>query len=238
MKVAIITTHGQESSRYLCEGMVAAGIEARAFDLKREYVDGAGYDYVFSYGTSEVVGKARKKRYNSPVAVETCVDKEATFRALRKAGIPTCESTTDKKVARKWGFAVCRENVANRRNEGMTYWYAEDGDIPDAALYTKWFDHIREYRVVVFDGQTFIYFKSTDKETGLWNLNYRPCNGPWLWRMCEHALKAAKSIGIDYVGFDVLMNAKGEVCFLEANSSAVLCDEVRAAIINHFKGLK
>lgn len=234
--VYIVTTHGQESSKALAEGLVEAGVNAHFVDAKREEIRNLS-GTVFSYGTSIPTGRARK-RYNSPEAVSRCVDKRLTFQALRKASVPTCEWTNDPKVAKEWGFAVCRERSDNRRNEGMTYWYQEEGPIPDAALYTKWFDHIREYRVVVFQGESFIYFKSTDEEKGEWNLNFRPCRGPWLERMSTYAVDAADALGIDYVGFDVLMNSKGEVCFLEGNSSPVLCDEVRLAIINHFKDIK
>lgn len=233
--VYIVTTHGQESSQALAEGMVKAGINAHMVDAKKEEIGNLS-GIVFSYGTSIPTNRA-KTRYNSPTAVRICVDKVATFQTLVEAGIPTCEFTKNSSVAKKWGFAICRESARNRRNEGMTYWYEEEGKIPDAELYVKWFDHIREYRVVVFLDQVFIYYKSPDHEKGEWNLNFRPCNGPWLTRMCEYAQKAAKALGIDYVGFDVLMNAKGEVCFLEGNTSPILCEEVKLAIINHFKAI-
>lgn len=239
MKIAIITTHGQESSRSLCEGMVAAGLNAHVYDLNRNIRVG-GYEYVFSYGTS-IDCKARRKRYNSPEAVRTCVDKVKTFKAFKRASVPTCEWTTDPKIAQEWDYVLCRTDASGRRNEGMSWWYKEDGKpIPKCELYSKNFDHVREYRVVVFMDQVAIYFKSTHRDKVVWDLNFvKPSQwGSTHENMGWYAVEAAKAIGIDYVGFDVLVNSKGQCCFLEANSSPILCEEIKDAIINHFVAQK
>ncbi|MNQ79946.1 hypothetical protein D3C85_949070 [compost metagenome] len=55
--------------------------------------------------------------------------------------------------------------------------------------------------------------------------------------MDEHCLRAAKALGIDYVGFDVVAKTKKDFRILEANSAARLEDEAENAIVEYYINL-
>lgn len=234
----IITSHGIESSRSLAAGLNEAGVQCKVIDVREQHVYADKNEVVFSYGSS-VRTAGHRKRYNRPEAVETCVDKGKTFEAFKRAKIPTVKNTTSRNEASKWDIVVVRESASGRKNEGMDYWYKCDNvPLPRAELYTEYSHHSWEYRVVVFLDQVFIYHKHS--KNGEWTLNLRR-KSQWLFmhqQMGGAALQAAKTIGIDYVGFDVIANREGKFKFLEANSCPILCPEVKDAIIKHFASKK
>lgn len=234
----IITSQGIESSRSLAAGLNEAGVPCKVIDVRKQQAFAHKSEVVFSYGSS-VHTAGHRKRYNRSKAVETCVDKGKTFQAFKRAKIPTVKNTTSRNEASNWDIVVVRESASGRKNEGMDYWYKCDNvPLPRAELYTEYFHHSWEYRVVVFLDQVFIYHKHS--KNGEWALNLRK-KSQWLYvhkQMEVYALAASKSIGIDYVGFDVIVNKKGEVKFLEANSCPILCPELKDAIIKHFASKK
>ena len=68
------------------------------------------------------------------------------------------------------------------------------------------------------------------------NFNHQAPKG--FEKIDEHCIKAAKALGIDYVGFDVLAHTKKDFVILEANSGAIMTDEAALAIVEYFLNRK
>jgi len=242
MKIAIITSVSQKSSRELAEHFIANGIEARVFqpykDNRENFME---YDHVFSYGCSAQT--KHRSRLNTREAVEVCVDKVRTFNVLRP-GIPIPrywynENGGGMSLARLPPDVQClvvRQDRKGRKAEDMTYWYREEGKpIPYGDLYTEFFEHNREYRVTVFKDQVWVYFKKYTKADHMHTFNLqRAGEYPAITKAC---LQAADRIGIDYVSFDVVAKTKNDFVILEANSGTVLTEEVSTAIVEYFLNL-
>lgn len=237
----IITALCMESSRELAEGLNEAGVKCDVIDVRNSWQHENYTGVVFSFGSSEYTPRA-DIRYNKPAAIAACVNKLRTFSAFNRAGVPTVDHRALKStVPNHWETVVCREKVDGRKAEG--YRLIDRGEpLPDWELFTEYFHHVREYRVVVFKGQAFVYYKreTWDEE---WKSNkhefiFQKPRAPIHHSMMKSAVRAAKALDIDYVGFDVLVNSKGAYVFLEANSGAILCEEVKHAIIEHFKKVK
>ena len=231
MKIAILSSVAGVSSKVLAQGLKDNGIHADVFKTKdtmrRDFED---YDYVYSFGCSEAT--LHKKRLNKPEAIRRCVSKPLTFEALKKAGCSTVEYTTNReKIPKHWEWVVVREKLDGRKAEGIGYCENIPGKIPAGELFTEYFEHKYEYRIMVFrDEVVGRYFKA--EENGDWYFNLQPKRG--FEEMDRQCVRAAKELGIDYVGFDVVANTKKDFKILEANSAARLTDEAEIAIIEYF----
>lgn len=232
MKVAIITTHCNKSSKQLEAALKYNGVDAKHYNLNKDiYPDNA--DYVFAYGTSQRSYKG--KRLNNREAVLSCVNKPITFDKLKKAKVDTVEYCLNKQdIPPHWSWVVVRGAVNGRKAEGLDYAENSPGKIPDGALFSEYFEHKYEYRIVVFLNEVVgRYYKRED--TGNWYFNNQPAKG--FEKMDEHCIRAAKALGIDYVGFDVVAKNKKDFKILEANSGAVLTDEAENAVVEWFINL-
>jgi glutathione synthase/RimK-type ligase-like ATP-grasp enzyme len=189
------------------------------------------YDVVFNYGGGYKL--QAKKIINSRQAILTCIDKIATFQALKLAKVPHVAFVTDRRdVPASWECTVVRAKVDGKQGDSLDYVYRR-ADLPDAPLFTEYFDHRYEYRIVVFMGKVVgRYFKKVEGDD--WELRVQPPKG--FEKMDKACLKAAKAIGIDYVGFDVLANTKEDFRIIEANSGPMLMDEVAEHIWSYFYG--
>ena len=234
MKVAIITSVAQASGRILAEALKFNGVEAELFDLKkRDVYDLTGFDSVFSYGTS--TDTKHKHRFNPSAAVKNCVSKPRTFDLLKKAGCMTLPYVTNRRdVPKEWEWLVVRENAGGRKAEGMHIIQQGAQEIPNGELFTPYHDHKQEYRIVVFNGAVVgRYFKK--EEDGWHFFNNQPAKGFEV--MDAHCIRAAKALGIDYVGFDVVAKNKKDFAILEANSAARITDEAENAIVEYYINL-
>jgi len=194
-------------------------------------------DIIFSYGcSSDNKTPFPVLRLNTRNAVLNCIDKRKTFVLLKKAGVPTVEYVTKmNQVPAHWDRVVVRDEVNGRKSEGLNYCYNENvSKYPHANLFTEYFDHKYEHRVVVFKGVILgRYFKSA--RDGDWFFNPQPSRG--FETMDAACIKAAAVLGIDYVGFDVVSNSKKDFRILEANSGPVLTTEAETAIVEYFMNL-
>jgi len=234
MKVAIITTHAQESGPILRDALRNNGVHCDFFDLKKvDRTDYREYDSVFSYGTS--YGTHHKHRFNSSVSVRNCADKTRTFDLLREAGCSTVPYVLRKQnIPKEWEWVVIRQSIGGRKAEGLDYAENIPGQIPNGELFTEYFEHKYEYRITVFNGQVVgRYFKRED--AGDWYFELQPKRGFEI--MDDHCIRAAKALGIDYVGFDVVANTKKDFRILEGNSAARLTDEAENAIVEYYINL-
>ena len=234
MKVAIITSVSGISSKTLAAALKFNGVEADVFKGHKHHGDFRGYDCVFSYGCS--ANTAHKSRLNSAAAVSACVDKMATFDILKAAKVPTVPYVLRKaEVPKEWEWVVVRDDPQGRKAEGMQI-VQNYGALPDGRLFTEYFEHRYEYRIVVFRGEVVgRFFKNAKIEDGLHTFVNQPAKG--FEEMDKGVLKAAKALGIDYCGFDVVCKNKKDYRILEANSGALLTDEAENAIVEYFINL-
>lgn len=231
--VAIITSVSQKSSRQLAEALINNGIKAKVFSpFKDGEMDMRGFTHTFGYGCS--ARTSDNIRLNKGKAVETCVNKVATFEALKKAGCNTVPYTTNiREVPKTWEQIVCRTKVNGRKAEGYDV-LPQGSVLPAGELYTEYFYHKYEYRIMVFRGEVVArYFKNEVKGDHIFNL--QPKRGFEV--MDDHCIRAAAALGIDYVGFDVVANNKRDFRILEGNSGALLTDECEDAIVSYFINL-
>lgn len=241
--LAIITGKCILSARALAEGMnkrTNGEWQAKVYDVRKgEYPKQP--THVFAYGCSEAnKGWIPEYLVNSPNAVKRCVSKVDTFRNLAMDNIPIPRWTKDKnQIGKEWERIVVRSKVDGRKAEDLEYFHQGD-KLPDAPLYTEYFEHKYEYRIVVFMGKVVgRYYKAV---TGTmpdgqleWSFNVQPKRG--FEKMDEACLKAAKALGIDFVGFDVVAMNKNDFVILEANSGPILTGEAEEAIINYYLNL-
>lgn len=208
-----------ESSRILAEALECH--RENPYDTDRR--DFSQYDIVFNYGGSYNI-KA-KKQINSRNAVLLCKDKLATFRKLEgQVPIPQYTTQYNRELFDSWEMVCCRETVDGNKNEGMIALLPSDPAFPrNYPLYTQWLYYEREIRVVVFKGRVLGVYKKIDVD-GHWHLTRVPLNN--YKNIQADCIKAANILGIDYVGFDVILNSDKQYAFLEANSGPVITEEV------------
>lgn len=194
---------------------------------RRDFMEYAG---VFNYGCNRQI--TARNVINKTKSVATCINKIATFEVFKKAGIPTVEYVTRKAdVPYYWDSVAVRTKADGAKNEGLSFFdFVNGGIVPDGVLFSKYFEHEYECRIVVFLGKVVGAYIKRDED------------GEWQFDECElsegltkHAIEAAKALDIDYVGFDVLCAEDGSYVFLEANSGPVLIEDVAAAIKEYIK---
>jgi len=183
--------------------------------------DYTNFDIVINYGCNRNI-KA-KKLINQTKAIATCIDKRATLLAIQEAGLPAVPYATSKRdIPYNWKQVVVRKLINSNANKGMKIYKNTDA-IPDAPLYTEYFEHKKEFRVTVLYGYACAcYEKEHINEE--WHLLLK--NYDYLQPIKLACIKAADALKIDYVGFDVLVNKKNEFVILEANTAPILTEEM------------
>ncbi|MNL14900.1 hypothetical protein D3C87_1358610 [compost metagenome] len=140
-------------------------------------------------------------------------------------------------IPKEWECIVVREDAGGRKAEGM-HLIDRGQPIPHGQLFTEYFFHNVEYRIMVFNGAVVARYEKVEgqHEGEVWHFfENRPKRG--FEAMDEHCLRAAKALGIDYVGFDVVAKTKKDFRILEANSAARLEDEAENAIVEYYINL-
>lgn len=212
---------------------LAKAIGAETYNLttgdKREF---EGYDMVWNYGSREAI--YAQHLANRPIAVQRCVDKLQTFEIMRRFNIPTVDYTMFKhNVPEHWNSIVIRDKRDGRKAEGL--YFAEQGEaLRDGAIYTEYFPHIAEYRIVCGFGWVLGRYKKVAVD-GDWYFELMHKQG--FEQVDKDCLKAARSLGIDYVGFDVLEDSQGSCVIIEANSGALLQDEALKFVKDNIRGI-
>lgn len=239
--IAIVTGKCILSARKLADGFnkrTNGEWKAVVYDVRKDAVPLC--QHIFAYGCSkDRIGL--KTHINKPNNTKACVDKGLTFQILKKEGIPLPGWSLQKKfVDPNWKQIVVRSKVDGRKAEDLDYF--NQGDVlPNAPLYTEYFPHKYEYRIVVFKEKVVgRYYKAVvDKFPNgqlAWSFMIQPKRG--FEQMDADSIRAAKALGIDYVGFDVVANSKKDYRFLEANSGPILTGEAEEAILNYYLNLE
>ena len=191
---------------------------------------------IINYGNSVMYDYWDQVLINRPGAVRNCIDKVETFKILKKAGVKIPQFATNKKdIGKDWDTVVVRSDIYAAKNQGLDYWYRwRKKRIPDAPLYTKFFEHKKEFRVCVLRHEDKNYVEAYQKVSngnGEWELIH--VNHKTHDYMKDQCILAAEALKIDYVGFDVLYNSYADFVILEANSAPILTEEM----VLHFKQL-
>lgn len=235
MKIIVVSKYCGDSSRELVEALQANNIDAWYLAPDEYERKAVGPHKLFAYGWSGSSKAGSHERINLRHSTRCCIDKVSTLCALNEKGIPVpgwCQTKHD--VPKAWEHVVVRESRTGRKAEGFAIVAQCDGEVlPDGELYTEYFYHKYEYRIVVFKDQAFVYYKRRINDGTEHEFVYRdPLE---FLPMVKDARKAAKALNIDYVGFDVVAQNKRSYRFLEANSGPILTDEVRDYIVAYYK---
>lgn len=196
------------------------GVAINPFEFNtRDYTQ---YDLVFNYGCNRKIDA--KKIINKTGAVARCIDKVATFYRLAKMGVPVVSFTEHlKEVPAHWKTIVCRKHADGAGGKGITY--VEQGQpLPPASLYTEYYKHKFEFRIVVFQNKVIGRYLKRENKQGEWVLDHMQATG--FDTMDGHCELAAKLLDIDYVGFDVIAKSQTDYRILEANSGPILSPEI------------
>jgi len=204
---------------------------------KKDRKDYREYDLVINYGCNRNIKATRL--INSAKAVACCIDKLRTFTVLQEAGIKNIpEFTTNAAKTKDWELVVVRKEVDGKGNAGMQYINPEKQAIPDAPLYTKYFYHKTEYRVVVVPEKNGIMsVEAYEKKNVDGEWEFLPDNSIHLDAMKAECIKAANALKIDHVGFDVLMDRQKKFVILEANSGPILLEDTVKAFKKMLKNV-
>jgi len=206
---------------------------------------------VINYGRSEVPEWYRDdiRVLNSPEAVSRCVDKRVTLKLLADHGVEHLRFTTDKQVAKSWlkdGFKVIVRAIVNgKKGNGVSLCDQAD-KLPDAPLYTMFYNKTHEFRVHVCrgaDGELhvidFVQKKKMGKEK-LAKLNLTDANDlvrnhkrGWVFShndlitppgseghkiISKLGLDAAAALGMDFCAVDIL------AYIADGTVNAVVCE--------------
>jgi glutathione synthase/RimK-type ligase-like ATP-grasp enzyme len=219
MKILVISPKAAEDSAKRLAKELGA-------DYNNPYQSGRAsfreYRLVINYGfSSNFATNADANVFNEPSAVRKCINKMITLDTLANAGIPVPDYAPLPK--KNWDVVICHTKLYGRKNEGIEHWYREENKVfPAAHLYTKYYEHRGEYRVVVLCGKVVGRYRKVERD-GTWDLELRDKRG--FEEMDAACLKAARALRIDYVGFDVLAQKKDNFVIIEANSAPILTDE-------------
>lgn len=187
---------------------------------------------VFNYGSSKP--PVFPNMVNSPAGVELSVNKINTYRVLKANLVPTVTFVQNEKdVPAHWNWVVCRSTVTGRNCEGVLITRSYDL-VKECPLYTKYFTHTDEYRIVLYKGNVLSRYRKANLNAGQYDLELMTHHG--FAEVDASCIEAAKAIGLDYCGVDVLCNEKtGNYVVLELNSGPLLTDETEEALVKLIK---
>ena len=188
------------------------------------------YDVVFNYGCSLPV-KANSI-INKPWAVEQCVSKTQAYDLLHAAGVPTVKYTRHKdKVPKDWKVVVCRKEEFGHSNDGLVMIHQGD-KLPEAAYYSEYYKHKFEFRIVVYKNKVLARYIKKENDDGEWEFIHLEPAG--FEAIDAATIKAAKALGIDYAGLDIIAKNQEDFRVLEANSGPIITDDVLTILKKEF----
>lgn len=203
----------------------------------RKQLGPMGFSFTFfNYGYGgDFYPSPDDKIINPPAAICVSTDKIKSYAAFKKAGVPTCNYVTNEKdVPKDWHLVVSRETTTGRNCEGVMICPRNDL-VPSCPLYTEYFEHDEEHRIVVFQGKVLARYMKDNLQDGQYELTYMLPRG--YEELDKTAIAAAKAVGLDYAGIDLLYNSDNQshIC-LEINSGPLLTDEVEEQLVKILKG--
>jgi hypothetical protein len=186
------------------------------------------------------------KIINHPALVAAAINKRTFLHAARRAGVHTVPWTERQLEADAWirdGHTVyCRTRLEGKEGEGITVAKTYQQMIP-ARLYTKEVKADREYRVHAVDEQAIaVHRKVSEKRDAVPSIR-NTANG-WVFKrvtiydkdIVDQALKAVKSVGLDFGAVDVLFDGK-QAWVMEVNTAPGI-DEMEWTVGQYAKSLR
>jgi RimK family alpha-L-glutamate ligase len=176
---------------------------------------------------------------NSPRAIERSVDKFYTTALLDHAGLPVpetvvCEGADDAMTAIRRLLGDAGEVIIKPIFGSMGHGLVRVGDADLAWRVIRPLEQTRAVfyiqRAIDHDGRDVRLFVVGDRVVGAivrtappgdWRTNVarggtaRPIDAPELWR--QYALAAARAVGADYAGVDLLVSRAGDLFVVEVN---------------------
>ncbi|MCB0627923.1 MAG: hypothetical protein KDC43_29360 [Saprospiraceae bacterium] len=202
---------------------------------------------VINYGRSlspdwiEKFNTVSGKILNSTEAVSLAVDKRKTLKILELNNIPCLIWTTVRSQANNWldaGFKViARLTAKGKMGNGIVL--VNPGEVlPDAELYTSFYEKTHEFRVHVFKGKVIDYVQKKKmgseklSKYGLSEANDIIRNHKRGWVFARHgiynneyiktlAINAVESLGLDFAAVDILAKIDND---LHEVVHAVVCE--------------
>lgn len=193
------------------------------------------FDLYFNYGYGGELYVRDYKTFINPVnSIKKCVDKIKTYRVLQNAGVPTCEYVTKKEdIPKTWKWVVNRATTTGRNCEGVLITQRSEA-LDNQPLYTKFFHHTEEHRIVVFKDQVIGRYMKTNLKDGEYELTAMLPDG--YERLDRSAVAAARAVGLHYAGVDLLCTRGGaRHIVLEVNSGPLLTEEAESFFSQNLK---
>lgn len=198
-------------------------------------------DLIINWGCSESRHTATRgvRFLNHPYFVRAKQSKLAQYQKFAEASVPTVDYTTDEDVVRSWlgegykAYARLHDSDFGGRGIRVLHPEAADGEVPQARVYTKEFNALREYRVHVFPNTagepTIIDVTQKRRRNGRqksdvrsWGNGYVFCHDkvkPLPDSAKKACIDAVKALGLDFGGVDILVKKDGTCAVLEVNSA-------------------
>jgi glutathione synthase/RimK-type ligase-like ATP-grasp enzyme len=222
---------------------------------KRQVAKHGDFDVIINWGRSE--RRFNGNYINEPAAVCVAGDKKATFLALKEAGVPRPDFTSDKSVAQDWLLAgdsvVVRRLLRASAGRGIVLVHPDDSaeqTLPDAPLYVKYTKKKDEYRVHVVRGEVIDVQQkkrclSTPDEAVNWQI--RNHHNGWVFArddvnapgcVLDAARRAVVALGLDFGAVDVGYNSHADECVVyEVNTAPGVEGTTVESYFSAFKNL-
>lgn len=219
-----------KSAKYLAEQLGADYFNP----YKDNRTDFTEYKTVINWGCSyPLIGD---KILNHFTSVGNAVDKIATFKLLDGVAniIPW---TKNVKVAEQWikegNTVVARELQSASKSKGITM-------INDASelykknykFFTKYLDHIGEFRINVFKGKIVSMLEKVPQNG---EFKFKLVRGEPIDELTDMCKAVDSKLGLDFYGLDVVFDINNKPVLLEVNSAPIMFGSTGTKFVQLFK---
>jgi len=222
--------YGNESSENLIACFKERGFAAEMV-VRGTHPRHTDRDVIINFGNSYTPSWINQTRLgiNHPDAVKISSHKIRTLERFNASGVPTVRWTTNPEIAKTWGLVVVRNKLKGKDGDGIFLWNSDDGELPEAPLYTEYKNNYKEYRVHVFNGEVIDFLEKRQRRGGANDVQIRTYTNRWIFARQdvvrppnaeEVAIQAVNSIGLMFGGVDLIWNRRENRCYvLEVNSA-------------------
>lgn len=189
------------------------------------------------------------KYINHPIFTSYATDKALALGILKANGVPSLEFTYNKDEAQEWLLSghqvMARKLLTSHSGNGCIY--VSGGELPDARMYTKYFNGKYEYRVHVVNNKVIDVAQKKKKNGEGGNFKIRSYNNGWVFcredifipeEVLNVSLFAVKALNLDIAAVDVrYKESTKEVVVLEVNTAPGLVGTTINSYVNAIKEL-
>lgn len=217
MNIAVISPKcTSKSARYLAEA-IGAHYENPYKTGRYNFTE---FDKVINWGFTRPL--ATNSILNHFDNVCLAVDKIKTFEALAgKANIVSF--TTSPEVAHSWNTQVVARKLSDSsKSKGIEHVNSTDLFAycnPEYKLFTKYIDHIGEFRINVFKGKVVSMLEKTVVGH---NFEFKLVPGEPIDELADMVKAVDANLHLDFYGLDVVFDEDNKPILLEVNSAPML----------------